>query len=95
MSSKELLEELAHPEYWNDRYTTKAATGDKYDWLRSLQATKPFLKKHLPNSQVEPRILQLGYGNSVGEPLFSQLNQSRSFLAGTHYNALRSCIESR
>lgn len=65
MSSKESLEELAHPEYWNDRYTETAKTEDKYDWLRSFDAIRPFLVKHLPKSEDGPRVLQLGCGNSV------------------------------
>ena len=65
MSSKESLEELAHPEYWDNRYTEKAAE-EKYDWLRNFDAIKPFFTKHLPDIQRhEPRIVQLGCGNSV------------------------------
>ena len=65
MSSKESLEELAHAEYWDKRYTEKATTEDKYDWLRNFQAIKPFLAKHLPAEGSTARIIQLGCGNSV------------------------------
>ncbi|QDS68946.1 hypothetical protein FKW77_008605 [Venturia effusa] len=63
MSSKESLAELAHPEYWNKRYTDTAE--EKYDWLRDFTAIKPFLEKHLPAASTNPRILQLGCGNST------------------------------
>lgn len=66
MSGKESQEELAHAKYWDNRYTEKSATEDKYDWLRDCAAVKPFLMKHLPDaSRDNPRIVQLGCGNSV------------------------------
>ncbi|KAE9976323.1 hypothetical protein EG328_002664 [Venturia inaequalis] len=63
MSSKESLAELAHPEYWNTRYTNTEE--EKYDWLRNFDTIKPFLEKHLPDASTNPRILQLGCGNST------------------------------
>jgi hypothetical protein len=60
---KESLEELAHPEYWNTRYSLP--NEDEYDWLRKFDMIKPFLLKHLPESSENSKILQLGCGNSV------------------------------
>jgi hypothetical protein len=60
---KESLEELAHPEYWDTRYSQP--NEDEYDWLRKFDMIKPFLLKHLPESSKNSKILQLGCGNSV------------------------------
>lgn len=60
---KESLEELAHPEYWDKRYSSNDE--DKYDWLRTFGTIRPLLDKHLPDASSSPKILQLGCGNSV------------------------------
>lgn len=62
---KESLEELAHPEYWDKRYSADDADAKVYDWLRRFDTIKPFLTKHLPAPDASPRILHLGSGNSV------------------------------
>jgi len=64
-SSKESLEELSRPEYWNERYGKE---DDQYDWLRTFASIKPFLAKHLPDASSDPKIVQLGCGNSVRWP---------------------------
>lgn len=62
---KEDLAELAHAEYWDERYK-KPEEQDKYDWLRDFKAVEPFLKGHLPaQNRHQPRILHVGCGNSV------------------------------
>lgn len=63
---KESLEELAHPEYWDKRYSSREE--DKYDWLRTFSTIRPFLEKYLPEASTAPKILQLGCGNSVRQP---------------------------
>jgi hypothetical protein len=63
MANIEALAEMARPEYWNTRYTD--TEGDNNDWLRNFASIKPFLEKHLPSASENPRILQLGCGNSV------------------------------
>jgi len=62
MASNESLEELAHPQYWDKRYSSGE---EKYDWLRDFGTIKAFLNKHLPPVSANPSILQLGCGNSV------------------------------
>lgn len=64
-SKEESLRELAHPEYWDARYSKDDADAKVYDWLRHFDALEPFLTKHLPPVASEPEILHLGSGNSV------------------------------
>lgn len=54
--------ELSRAEYWEKRYSDNAPS---YDWLRSFDTVKPFLTKHLPAPETNPRILHAGNGNSV------------------------------
>lgn len=62
---KEDLSELAHPQYWDERYK-KPEEQDKYDWLRDFKAVKLFLLKHLPSeNKALTKILHVGCGNSV------------------------------
>ncbi|KAK3679721.1 hypothetical protein LTR78_000097 [Recurvomyces mirabilis] len=59
------LEELAHPQYWDKRYgDTDSGDAKTYDWLRHFDTIKPFLLKHLPPPDTDPKILHLGSGNS-------------------------------
>lgn len=62
---KDSLEELAHPEYWDKRYSADDDDAKVYDWLRRFDTIKPFLTKYLPPPRAGPRILHLGSGNSV------------------------------
>jgi hypothetical protein len=66
--------ELAFADYWNKRYADDRAgkadeDGDDYEWFKTYEKLKPFLSKHLPPVQHTPKILQLGCGTSVCEPL--------------------------
>ena len=68
MADAETLEELAHAEYWNQRYSS--SSDSSYEWFKSFETLKPFLCKHLPDpfaglDAINPRILHLGCGNSV------------------------------
>jgi hypothetical protein len=58
------LEELSRPDYWDKRYV-EGEDSETYDWLRRFDAIEPFFQKHLPPASSNPRILQLGCGNSV------------------------------
>ena len=71
MADANTLEELAHPQYWDNRYSHNVET--TYEWFRSYSTLKPFFEKHLPptpsqsNSQNSPKplMLHLGCGNSA------------------------------
>lgn len=78
MVKDEQLIELAHPEYWNTRYSSEqkpTSDGTKkienYEWFRTFDVLKPFFEKWLPKPEnlKELHILQLGCGNSVRPPL--------------------------
>jgi len=63
---KDSLKELAHPEYWDKRYSADDDDAKVYDWLRRFDTIRPFLTKYLPPpSDNGPKILHLGSGNSV------------------------------
>ncbi|EON63083.1 hypothetical protein W97_02310 [Coniosporium apollinis CBS 100218] len=63
--SKENIEKLQYPGHWDKRCSGDGAEADKYDWPRSFSTIRPFLDKHLPPARSNPRILQLGCGNSA------------------------------
>ncbi|KAE8449647.1 hypothetical protein EG329_007977 [Mollisiaceae sp. DMI_Dod_QoI] len=72
MVKEEELIELAHPEYWNERYTAEQKaeedgnkTLDSYEWFRTFEALRPFFAKHLPHPPNDSHILHLGCGNST------------------------------
>jgi hypothetical protein len=73
MTKDEELIELAHPEYWNERYTAEQKVGqdgiqpalDSYEWFRNFETLRSFFAKHLPASSSNCHILHLGCGNSV------------------------------
>ncbi|TKA79859.1 hypothetical protein B0A49_01567 [Cryomyces minteri] len=70
---KDSLEELAHPAYWDTRYSGDDPDAATYDWLRTFSKIAPFFAKHLPPASSIPRILQLGCGNStLSYDLYSQ-----------------------
>ena len=61
----EFLEKLAHPEYWDVRYTAEGE-GQTYDWFKSYPVLAVFFTKQIPLSNPLPRILHLGCGSSTG-----------------------------
>lgn len=72
MADVKNLEELAHPEYWDQRY--KKSVGDElFEWFKPFEAVEPLLSAHLPGKELRPRLLHLGCGNSVGFPFCCSL----------------------
>lgn len=72
MADADSLEALAHPEYWDARYSNPSSV-PTYEWFKSFDSLKPFFAKHLPppisnDGSKSPRILHLGCGNSVNSP---------------------------
>jgi hypothetical protein len=73
MFKDEALAELAHPEYWDERYTSEQKTSENgtqpvlgsYEWFRNFEDLRPFFAKHLSASFSGCHILHLGCGNSV------------------------------
>lgn len=72
MVKEDELIELAHPEYWNERYTSEQETGqdgtqpvDSYEWFRNFETLRPFFAEHLPASSSRCHVLQLGCGSST------------------------------
>jgi len=63
--AKDSLEELAHPAYWDKRYSADDEDARVYDWLRRFDTIKPFLTERLPPPEDGAKILHLGSGNSV------------------------------
>ena len=71
------LDGYAHADYWNERYASRlkderdSGLLDRsgglanYDWYRSFDEIRAFLKTNLPPAQNGLRILHLGCGNSV------------------------------
>ncbi|MCJ1356786.1 MAG: hypothetical protein MMC33_006782 [Icmadophila ericetorum] len=71
------LEELAHPEYWDKRYTSEQQKGEgagadgiqqpigSFEWFRTFENLQPFLTKYLPAPETGCQILHLGCGNST------------------------------
>ncbi|KAF3938945.1 hypothetical protein ABW19_dt0201858 [Dactylella cylindrospora] len=64
MSSNDKLEELAHPNYWDDRYTSPDE--DSYEWFKSYDQIRGLIEKHIPDT--ESSIINLGCGNSLLSP---------------------------
>jgi hypothetical protein len=72
MVKGEDLEELAHPEYWDQRYASAkkeskedGASIASFEWFRTFDNLRPFFEKHLPAACSACSILHLGCGNSV------------------------------
>jgi len=73
MVKDEELIELAHPKYWDERYTAEQKVGrddeqkelGSYEWFRNFDELRPFLIKNLPATSTRCHILHLGCGNSV------------------------------
>ena len=66
------LKELAHSEYWDQRYASAerenkddGAAIASFEWFRTFANLRPFFEKHLPATSVGCFILHLGCGNSV------------------------------
>lgn len=73
MVKEDELIELAHPEYWNERYTSEQELEQdgtqpvlsSYEWFRDFETLRPFFANHLPASSSGCHILHLGCGSSV------------------------------
>lgn len=65
MADAKNLEELAHPEYWDQRYSNPESEEDTFEWFKSYEKLQSFFSKHLPPTHAEPSIIHLGNGNSV------------------------------
>ncbi|KAM0273514.1 hypothetical protein ACHAQH_008310 [Verticillium albo-atrum] len=67
MSDQE-LEKLAHPEFWDERYSTAEADTPTHEWFRTFDELLPFLEGNLFGSRgplTNPKILHLGSGDST------------------------------
>jgi hypothetical protein len=80
MVKDENLKELAHPEYWNQRYASAekeskdgSAAMASFEWLRTFANLRPFFEKYLPAASIGYHILHLGCGNSVSSVLRHKL----------------------
>jgi len=76
MVKDEDLKELAHLEYWDQRYASAekeskdgSAVIASFEWFRTFENLRPFFEKHLPAASSGCYILHLGCGNSVS-PIF-------------------------
>jgi hypothetical protein len=79
MATEEELIQLAHPEYWNERYASGNEVEQEgvqevlgsFEWFRNFEKLRPFFTKHLPATSSGCHILHLGCGNSVrfSEPM--------------------------
>jgi hypothetical protein len=66
--SDEEAEALAHPGYWDARYTGSDGKTPSHEWFRTYNDLQPFFSKYLFESyapETEPKILHLGAGDSV------------------------------
>lgn len=61
----ESQKELSKVEYWEKRYATEDAEPESYEWFKKYANLKPFLTKHMPSPDAQPRILHLGCGTST------------------------------
>lgn len=62
------IERLAHPEYWNERYSTAETDEPTHEWFRTFGDLLPFLEPKLFKARpasTNPKILHLGSGDSV------------------------------
>jgi len=80
MVKDEDLKELAHPEYWNQRYASAekeskdgSAAIASLEWFRTFANLRPFFEKYLPAASIGYHILNLGCGNSVSSVLRHKL----------------------
>jgi hypothetical protein len=64
MGRDEDLKELAHPRYWDERYSSERQS-DSHEWFRSFEQLRPFLEHYLPSPSSGCHILHLGCGSSV------------------------------
>jgi len=70
MADANTLEELAHPSYWNARYSRTSEP--PHEWFLSYSALKPFFDRHVPTlpfpaptPSTDPILLHLGCGTST------------------------------
>ncbi len=87
MVKDEELKELAHSEYWDQRYAlAKRETEDgsttitSFEWFRTFENLRPFFERHLPAASSGCYILHLGCGNSVS---LASLFRNGCFFAGS------------
>lgn len=65
-------ERLAHPEFWDQRYTQAEGDQPTHEWFRTFSDLEPFFNKRLFKTRspdINPRLLHLGSGDSVCLPL--------------------------
>ena len=68
MMSDEDLERLAHPEFWDERYSVAETDKPTHEWFRTFDELLPFLEPNLFEARpaaTNPKILHLGSGDSV------------------------------
>jgi len=71
MADAETLEEIAHPEYWDARYSRQEEP--PYEWFGSYSTLEPFFERYIPPAPsssdpqlpTRPLLLHLGCGNST------------------------------
>jgi EEF1A lysine methyltransferase 4 len=64
---KDLVRDLSHAKYWDARYIAEiegVTDEESYEWLRTFDKLRPFLRHNLPSPSTEPRLLHLGCGIS-------------------------------
>lgn len=70
MSPSNENERLAHPEFWDARYSNAPEGEDAptHEWFRTYQDLEAFFQNHLVKwraPETNPRIVHLGSGDSV------------------------------
>ncbi|KAI1373170.1 S-adenosyl-L-methionine-dependent methyltransferase [Hypoxylon crocopeplum] len=67
MGSSDENERLAHPEFWDQRYSQAEGEQPTHEWFRSFGELEPFFDKRLftlRTPETIPKILHLGSGDS-------------------------------
>jgi len=62
------IKRLAHPDYWDERYTEVGSGAQVHEWFRSYGDLEEFLNRHLfqvRGPETAPKLLHLGSGDSV------------------------------
>jgi hypothetical protein len=62
------VERLAHPEFWDERYSTAETDAPTHEWFRTFDDLLPFFEANLfapRGPSTNPKILHLGSGDSV------------------------------
>lgn len=78
MADAKTLEELATADYWDARYS-KPDAAPTYEWFKGFDNLQDFFIKHLPPPTADLRIIHLGCGNSVCQPIMSMTRSADSF----------------